>query len=114
MKQFFMKEEFKGRPHLEAAESPIYFCGVSSGLRYLRCLLFGSERLTEVNEGHEAELLALKNSVSHPGAVHFSIASQARFVSNGRRAATNMNLRHWTMIGITLATLSMPSPALQA
>jgi len=26
----------------------------------------------------------------------------------------NMNLRTWTMIGITIATLATPSPALQA
>jgi hypothetical protein len=55
-----------GWPHLEVDGSPMYFCDVSSGLRFLRFLLFGSERLTEDNEGNEVKLLESKNFVSHP------------------------------------------------
>jgi hypothetical protein len=35
-------------------------------LCYLRCLLFGSQRLTEANEGNEEEILAPKNFVLRP------------------------------------------------
>jgi hypothetical protein len=39
-----------------------------SPLCYLRCLLFGSQRLTEANEGSEEEILAPKNFVLRPRA----------------------------------------------